>query len=70
MACRRWGRHDVHLLVEAKLALQVGGRHGRPVLLTIRAGDLHRAGQVFRCSANGVWLVAAVRRNNIEFPAV
>jgi putative RNA 2'-phosphotransferase len=62
-------RHDVHLLVEAKLALQVGGRHGRPVLLTIRAGDLHRAGQVFRCSANGVWLVAAVPPQYIEFPA-
>ncbi len=54
---RKMGRHDVHLSAETKTTLQVGGRHGKPVLLIIRAGDMHRAGQVFRCSANGVWLV-------------
>ena len=61
-------RHDVHLSAETKLTLQVGGRHGRPVLLTIRAGDMHRAGFVFRCSANGVWLVDHVPPQFIEFP--
>ena len=60
-------RHDVHLSAETKLTLQVGGRHGRPVLLTIRAGDMHRAGFVFRCSANGVWLVDRVPAEFIEF---
>jgi len=49
--------------------LQVGGRHGKPVLLTIRAGDMHRAGFVFRCSTNGVWLVNHVPPQFIDFPA-
>lgn len=62
-------RHDVHLSAETRLTLQVGGRQGKPVLLTIRAGDMHRAGFVFRCSANGVWLVDHVPPQFIEFPA-
>jgi putative RNA 2'-phosphotransferase len=61
-------RHDVHLSAETKVTLQVGGRYGKPVLLTIRAGDMHRAGFVFRCSANGVWLVDNVPPQFIEFP--
>src|SRR6266700_4016053 len=65
---KKMERHDVHLSAETKLTLQVGGRHGRPVLLTIRAGDMHRAGFVFRCSANGVWLVDHVPPQFIEFP--
>ena len=61
-------RHDVHLSAETKLTLQVGGRHGKPVLLTIRAGDMHRTGFAFRCSANGVWLVNDVPPQFIIFP--
>ena len=61
-------RHAVHLSAETKLTLQVGGRHAKPVLLVIRAGDMHRAGHVFRCSANGVWLVDHVPVEFIEFP--
>ncbi len=66
---QRMQRHDVHLSAETKVTFQVGGRHGKPVLLTIRAGDMHRAGFVFRCSANGVWLVNHVPPEFIEFPA-
>jgi len=61
-------RHDVHLSAETKVTVQVGGRHGKPALLTIRAGDMHRAGFVFRCSANCVWLVDHVPPQFIEFP--
>jgi putative RNA 2'-phosphotransferase len=61
-------RHDVHLSAETKLTLQVGGRHGKPVLLTLRAGEMHKAGFIFRCSANGVWLVDHVPPQFIEFP--
>jgi putative RNA 2'-phosphotransferase len=61
-------RHDVHLSAETKVTVQVGGRHGRPALLTIRAGDMHRAGFAFRCSANGVWLVNHVPPQFIQFP--
>jgi putative RNA 2'-phosphotransferase len=39
------------------------------VLLIIRAGDMHRAGHVFRRSANGVWLVEHVPVRYIEFPS-
>jgi len=67
---QRMERHDVHFSAETKLTLQVGGRHGKPVLLTIRAGDLRRAGHVFRVSANGVWLVKHVPPEFIEFPTV
>jgi putative RNA 2'-phosphotransferase len=65
---QRMARHDVHLSAETKVTLQVGGRHGKPLLLKIRAGEMHRAGHVFRCSANGVWLVAQVPPQFIDFP--
>jgi putative RNA 2'-phosphotransferase len=61
-------RHDVHLSAETKMTLQVGGRHGKPVLLKIRAGEMHRTGLVFRCSVNNVWLVDHVPPQFIEFP--
>ncbi len=61
-------RHDVHLSAETKVTLHVGGRHGRPALLIIRAGNMHQAGFVFRCSANRVWLVDHVPPQFIEFP--
>ena len=64
----RMERHDVHLSAETKVTLQVGGRHGKPVLLTIHAGDMHRAGHIFRCSANGVWLVNHIPPEYIDFP--
>jgi putative RNA 2'-phosphotransferase len=64
---QRMERHDVHLSAETKVTLQVGGRHGKPVLLIIRAGEMHRAGFVFRCSANGVWLVNNVPAEFIDF---
>jgi len=65
---QKMGRHDVHLSAETKVTMQVGGRHGKPVLLIIRAGEMHRAGHVFRCSANGVWLVSEVPPQFINFP--
>ena len=65
---QRMARHDVHLSVETKVTMQVGGRHGKPTLLVIRAGEMHRAGHVFRCSANNVWLVECVPPQYIDFP--
>ena len=65
---RKMGRHDVHLSVETKIAHKVGGRHGKPVSLVIRASEMHRARFVFRCSANGVWLVDDVPPRFIDFP--
>jgi len=65
---QKMDRHDVHLSAGTHVTVQVGSRHGKPALLTIRAGDMHRAGFVFRCSANGVWLVDHVPPEFIEFP--
>jgi putative RNA 2'-phosphotransferase len=62
-------RHHVHLSGETVVTVQVGSRHGKPALLIIRAGDMHRAGHVFYRSANGVWLVEQVPPQFIEFPA-
>jgi putative RNA 2'-phosphotransferase len=60
-------RHHVHLSAETVMTVQVGARHGKPALLIIRAGDMHRAGHVFYRSANGVWLVEHVPSQFIEF---
>ncbi|CAM5365537.1 RNA 2'-phosphotransferase [Streptomyces microflavus] len=43
-----------------KTATRVGARRGRPLVLTVDAGAMHRAGHVFRVSANGVLLADAV----------
>lgn len=61
-------RHHVHLSAETKMTLEVGARHGKPVLLTILAGEMHREGHVFCRSTNGVWLVEQVPVNFIRFP--
>lgn len=61
-------RHHVHLSAEIKMTLEVGARHGKPVLLTILAGEMHREGHVFCRSTNGVWLVEQVPVNFIRFP--
>ena len=65
---QRMQRHHVHLQAETATALQVGSRHGKSVLLTIRAGEMHRAGHVFYCSDNRVWLVDHVPPQFIIFP--
>jgi putative RNA 2'-phosphotransferase len=49
-------RLHVHLSLDEKTAVMVGKRHGKPVVLKVGAGDMHRAGFEFFRSANGVWL--------------
>lgn len=49
-------RQHVHLSADANTATQVGSRHGKPVILLVNAGALHRRGHPFYRSANGVWL--------------
>ncbi len=56
----RGKRHHVHLSVDVETATRVGARRGKPVILTIRAGDMAAAGHVFHRSDNGVWLVEHV----------
>lgn len=61
-------RHHVHLSAESKMTLEAGARRGRPVLLAILAGEMHRAGHVFCRSTNGVWLVEHVPPEFIRLP--
>ncbi|WP_394432446.1 RNA 2'-phosphotransferase [Streptomyces sp. SGAir0957] len=60
-------RHDVHLSADRETATRVGARRGRPVVLTVDAGAMHRDGYTFRLSANGVWLTAAVPPEYLRF---
>jgi putative RNA 2'-phosphotransferase len=56
----RGKRHHVHLSKDVETATKVGARRGKPVILTVDAGRMHRDGYKFYLSANGVWLTDAV----------
>jgi putative RNA 2'-phosphotransferase len=65
---RKMNRHYVHLSPDEASARSVGGRRGKPVMLRVAAGRMHRNGHVFFRSANGVWLTDHVPPEYIEFP--
>jgi putative RNA 2'-phosphotransferase len=56
----RGKRHHVHLSKDVETARKVGARRGKPVILRVDAGGMHRDGHKFLLSANGVWLTDAV----------
>jgi putative RNA 2'-phosphotransferase len=56
----RGKRHHVHLSEDVETATKVGERRGRPVIVRIHAGRMHRDGHKIYLSANGVWLTDAV----------
>ena len=56
----RGKRHHVHLSKDVETARKVGSRRGKPVILTVDAGRMHRDGHKFLLSVNGVWLTEAV----------
>lgn len=53
-------RHHVHLSADVQVAVSVGTRHGKPVVLTVDAAAMHAQGHTFHLSENGVWLTAHV----------
>ncbi|HNN92813.1 MAG TPA: RNA 2'-phosphotransferase, partial [Pseudomonadota bacterium] len=61
-------RHHVHLSLSRKEAERVGGRRGRPVVLSVRAGAMAAAGFLFFRSDNGVWLTEHVPPSFLIFP--
>ncbi len=61
-------RQHVHLSLDTQTATKVGQRHGRPVVLIIRAGEMAAAGHEFFLSANGVWLTERVPVEFIDCP--
>jgi putative RNA 2'-phosphotransferase len=62
-------RQHVHLSPDEATAIKVGQRHGKPVVLRIRAREMAKSGAVFYLSDNGVWLTERVGTESIEFPA-
>lgn len=63
---QKQSRQHVHLSATTETASAVGKRHGRLVILTIKAGEMHREGFEFYLSANNVWLTDAVPVRYIE----
>ncbi|MBM7787142.1 RNA 2'-phosphotransferase [Tenggerimyces flavus] len=61
-------RHDVHLSPDEETARRVGARRGKPVVLVVRAGDMHGTGHEFRLSTNGVWLTQSVPAEFLGVP--
>lgn len=56
----RGARHHVHLSQDPQTAVEVGQRHGKPLVLTISALLMHERGMKFFQAANGIWLTDAV----------
>lgn len=61
-------RNHVHLSTDLTTASKVGSRHGKLVVLTVRAAEMAACGHIFYISQNGVWLTAAVPVQFIDFP--
>lgn len=49
-------RQHVHLSADKETAVQVGKRHGKPVVLSIDTVQMRKDGYKFYLSENGVWL--------------
>jgi len=53
-------RQHVHLSADKATASMVGSRHGKPVIIEVKAEEMFQDGYVFYLSANNVWLTDAV----------
>lgn len=62
-------RQHVHLSKDRTTALNVGSRHGKPVVFIVRARQMELAGLKFYLSANGVWLTEHVPAEYLEIVA-
>ncbi len=56
----------VHLSGDIDTARKVGQRHGKPVIYTVKSGEMYRDGSVFYRSVNGVWLTKTVPIKYLE----
>jgi len=61
-------RQHVHLSADEVTATKVGQRHGKPVILKVKAGEIWQAGREFLLSENGVWLTERVEMMYLEIP--
>ena len=56
----RMNRLYVHLSPDRETAINVGRRHGRPLLLCVNSRQVKEDGYLFYLSVNGVWLTKEV----------
>lgn len=56
----------VHLSADYDTAVNVGKRHGEPVVYKVFSGEMAREGFAFFLSKNGVWLVKEVPKEFLE----
>ncbi len=64
----KMSRQHVHLSLDIETATKVGSRRGKPIILTIAAQRMFKAGHLFYISENGVWLTDHVPVEYIHFP--
>ena len=64
---KKMNRHHVHMHSDDQVATDVGGRHGKPVILKVRAREMYRDGYEFFVTDNNVWLTDHVPPKFIEF---
>lgn len=57
---QKMNRQHVHLHTDLSMAINVGGRRGRPVVLCVDARAMAKSGFRFYETANGVWLTDEV----------
>lgn len=60
-------RRYVHLSGDEASARTVGGRHGLPRVLRVRAARMHRCGHALYRAAEGIWLTESVPPRYLEF---
>lgn len=60
-------RQYVHLSQIEQIALSVGQRHGKPVVLKIKSLFMHKKGFKFLRADNGVWLIEKIPAEFIDF---
>jgi putative RNA 2'-phosphotransferase len=56
----------VHLSREYDTAVNVGSRHGKPIVYKVNTAKMSQDGYKFFISANGVWLTKAVPPEYLE----
>lgn len=57
---QKGSRQHVHLSIDFENAMQVGQRHGKPYVFTVKAEQMHEDHFEFYLSDNGVWLAEHV----------
>ncbi|HLP19405.1 MAG TPA: RNA 2'-phosphotransferase [Chitinophagales bacterium] len=64
---QKMSRLHVHLSANYDTAVNVGSRHGKPVVLKVDAKQMSEDGIAFYLSENGVWLVSRVDAKFLTF---